>query len=90
MHISAPLRLSFKSITGDGIFTISKVLSKGFVGFAALLTGKCSYLSLVAAFAFVTLSLASGLLYVSELIEEHSRLAKIWGKRGIYVRRLSL
>ncbi|KAJ7498696.1 transmembrane adaptor Erv26-domain-containing protein [Mycena latifolia] len=36
------------------------------------------------AFAFVTLSLASGLLYVSELIEEHSRLAKIIGQRGIY------
>jgi len=32
----------------------------------------------------VTLSLASGLLYVSELIEEHSRLAKVIGQRGIY------
>lgn len=29
--------------------------------------------------------LASGLLYVSELIEEHSRLAKQTGQRGIYV-----
>lgn len=28
---------------------------------------------------------ASGLLYVSELIEEHSRLAKIIGQRSIYV-----
>ncbi|KAH6915044.1 phosphatidylinositol phosphate phosphatase [Coprinopsis sp. MPI-PUGE-AT-0042] len=44
-----------------------------------------SYLCVVAAFAFVTLSLASGLLYVSELIEEHSRTAKSLGKKGIYV-----
>ncbi|KAF9534757.1 transmembrane adaptor Erv26 [Crepidotus variabilis] len=44
-----------------------------------------SYLAAVAAFAFVTLSLASGLLYVSELIEEHSRLAKLVGQRSIYV-----
>lgn len=29
---------------------------------------------------------ASGLLYVSELIEEHSRLALQVGQRGIYVR----
>ncbi|KAJ7648499.1 transmembrane adaptor Erv26, partial [Mycena rosella] len=36
------------------------------------------------AFAFVTLSLASGLLYVSELIEEHAQLAKKVGQRGIY------
>ncbi|TEB30084.1 DUF396-domain-containing protein [Coprinellus micaceus] len=43
-----------------------------------------SYLAIVAAFAFVTLSLASGLLYVSELIEEHSRLAKTIGQRSIY------
>ncbi|KAF5363502.1 hypothetical protein D9756_000346 [Leucocoprinus leucothites] len=43
-----------------------------------------SYLAILAAFAFVTLSLASGLLYVSELIEEHSRLAKQIGQRGIY------
>ncbi|EIW82074.1 hypothetical protein CONPUDRAFT_54408 [Coniophora puteana RWD-64-598 SS2] len=28
--------------------------------------------------------LASGLLYVSELIEEHSRTAKVIGQRGIY------
>lgn len=44
-----------------------------------------SYFAVLAAFAFVTLSLASGLLYVSELIEEHSRLAKLVGQRGIYV-----
>ncbi|KAF9452987.1 phosphatidylinositol phosphate phosphatase [Macrolepiota fuliginosa MF-IS2] len=43
-----------------------------------------SYFSVLAAFGFVTLSLASGLLYVSELIEEHSRLAKQIGQRGIY------
>lgn len=43
-----------------------------------------SYLAILAAFAFVTLSLASGLLYVSELIEEHSRLAKSIGQKGIY------
>ncbi|KAF5388077.1 hypothetical protein D9615_000583 [Tricholomella constricta] len=42
------------------------------------------YVAVIAAFAFVTLSLASGLLYVSELIEEHSRLAKVYGQRGIY------
>ncbi|KAG6916702.1 hypothetical protein DXG01_005651 [Tephrocybe rancida] len=29
-------------------------------------------------------SSASGLLYVSELIEEHSRVAKVYGQRGIY------
>ncbi|KAF7352600.1 DUF396-domain-containing protein [Mycena venus] len=45
-----------------------------------------SYGAVLVAFAFVTLSLASGLLYVSELIEEHTRLAKIIGQRGIYVR----
>ncbi|KAL9713000.1 erv26 superfamily protein [Leucoagaricus gongylophorus] len=43
-----------------------------------------SYLAVLVAFAFVTLSLASGLLYVSELIEEHSRPAKQIGQRGIY------
>ncbi|KXN89552.1 Protein SVP26 [Leucoagaricus sp. SymC.cos] len=45
-----------------------------------------SYFAVLAAFGFITLSLASGLLYVSELIEEHSRLAKQIGQRGIYVR----
>ncbi|KAF9226661.1 DUF396-domain-containing protein [Gyrodon lividus] len=43
-----------------------------------------SYATIVAAFAFLTLSLASGLLYISELIEEHSRLAKLVGQRGTY------
>ncbi|KAG7096723.1 hypothetical protein E1B28_004136 [Marasmius oreades] len=43
-----------------------------------------SYVAIVVVFAFVTLSLASGLLYVSELIEEHSRLAKTIGQRGTY------
>ncbi|KAJ7904757.1 transmembrane adaptor Erv26-domain-containing protein [Mycena olivaceomarginata] len=43
-----------------------------------------SYGAVLIAFAFVTLSLASGLLYVSELIEEHTRLAKTIGQRGIY------
>ena len=28
---------------------------------------------------------ASGLLYASELIEEHSRLAKVMGQRSVYV-----
>ncbi|KAF8269081.1 transmembrane adaptor Erv26-domain-containing protein [Lactarius quietus] len=45
-----------------------------------------SYVAAVAAFLFVTLSLASGLLWLSELIEEHSKLAKALGKKGIYVR----
>ncbi|KAH7887566.1 transmembrane adaptor Erv26-domain-containing protein [Phlebopus sp. FC_14] len=44
-----------------------------------------SYLAVVTAFAFMTLSLASGLLYISELIEEHSRLAKVVGQRGTYL-----
>ncbi|KAI9457957.1 DUF396-domain-containing protein [Lactarius psammicola] len=44
-----------------------------------------SYVAAVAAFMFITLSLASGLLWLSELIEEHSKLAKVLGKRGIYV-----
>jgi len=43
-----------------------------------------SYVAVLVAFGFVTLSVASGLLYISELIEEHSRLAKIIGQRGIY------
>ncbi|KAL0949307.1 hypothetical protein HGRIS_009383 [Hohenbuehelia grisea] len=44
-----------------------------------------SYAAFLAAFGFVTLSLASGLLYISELIEEHSRSAKIVGERSVYV-----
>ncbi|CAL1701195.1 unnamed protein product [Somion occarium] len=43
-----------------------------------------SYVGAAAAFIFVTLSLASGLLWLSELIEEHSRTAKLVGQRGIY------
>jgi len=43
-----------------------------------------SYAAILAAFAFMTLSFASGLLYVSELIEERSRLAKIIGQRVTY------
>ncbi|KAK0453863.1 transmembrane adaptor Erv26-domain-containing protein [Armillaria borealis] len=43
-----------------------------------------SYAAVLAALAFIILALASGLLYISELIEEHSRLAKTIGQRGIY------
>ncbi|GJE84239.1 Erv26 domain-containing protein [Phanerochaete sordida] len=43
-----------------------------------------SYGGAVAAFIFITLSLASGLLWLSEMIEEHSRSAKVIGQRGIY------
>ena len=45
-----------------------------------------SYGAAVAAFLFVTLALAQSLLTVAEIIEEHSRLAKTIGQRGIYVR----
>ncbi|EIN10861.1 DUF396-domain-containing protein [Punctularia strigosozonata HHB-11173 SS5] len=44
-----------------------------------------SYAAAILAFCFVVLSLASGLLWVSELIEEHTRTAKTVGKRGIYI-----
>ncbi|KIP10659.1 hypothetical protein PHLGIDRAFT_125362 [Phlebiopsis gigantea 11061_1 CR5-6] len=43
-----------------------------------------SYGGAAAAFVFTTLSLASGLLWLSEVIEEHSRSAKVIGQRGIY------
>ncbi|KAH8094820.1 DUF396-domain-containing protein [Cristinia sonorae] len=43
-----------------------------------------SFAGAAAAFIFVTLSLASGLLWLSEVIEENSRLAKVVGQRGIY------
>ncbi|GAA6050519.1 hypothetical protein JCM3770_005580 [Rhodotorula araucariae] len=43
-----------------------------------------SWVALAAGFLFVLLSLASGLLYVAEVIEEHSGLAKTVGKRLIY------
>ncbi|KAI6047497.1 transmembrane adaptor Erv26-domain-containing protein [Pisolithus marmoratus] len=45
----------------------------------------CSYVGSIAAFLFMTLSLASGLLYISELIEEYSRLAKLIGQRATYL-----
>jgi len=44
-----------------------------------------SYAGGAAGFIFVTLSLASGLLWIAELIEEHSRTAKVVGMRAIYV-----
>ncbi|KAL7413159.1 transmembrane adaptor Erv26-domain-containing protein [Mrakia frigida] len=43
-----------------------------------------SYIAALAAFLFVTLSLASGLLWIAEVIEEHSKLAKVVGRRAIY------
>ncbi|KAA1473485.1 DUF396-domain-containing protein [Dentipellis sp. KUC8613] len=43
-----------------------------------------SYGAAVVAFLFITLSLASGLLWLSELIEERSSTAKVVGTRGIY------
>ncbi|WVW81306.1 hypothetical protein I302_103297 [Kwoniella bestiolae CBS 10118] len=44
-----------------------------------------AYAGGLAAFLFVTLSLASGLLWLAELIEEHSKHAKYIGIRAIYV-----
>ncbi|KAI0298907.1 transmembrane adaptor Erv26-domain-containing protein [Russula brevipes] len=44
-----------------------------------------SYVAALAAFMFVTLSIASGLLWISELIEERSKVAKIVGKKSIYI-----
>lgn len=44
-----------------------------------------SYVGSIAAFLFMALSLASGLLYISELIEEYSRMAKLIGQRGTYL-----
>ncbi|KAK8844728.1 hypothetical protein IAR55_006578 [Kwoniella newhampshirensis] len=43
-----------------------------------------AYAGGLAGFLFVTLSLASGLLWLAELIEEHSRHAKVVGMRAIY------
>ncbi|GAA5996869.1 Svp26p [Rhodotorula paludigena] len=43
-----------------------------------------SWLACIAGFVFVLLSLASGLLYVAEVIEEHSALAKTIGQHLIY------
>ncbi|KAJ4491974.1 transmembrane adaptor Erv26-domain-containing protein [Lentinula edodes] len=44
-----------------------------------------SYVAILVTFAFITLSIASGLLYISELIEEHSQLAKTVGQRTTYI-----
>ncbi|KAH8118629.1 DUF396-domain-containing protein [Phellopilus nigrolimitatus] len=44
-----------------------------------------SYVGFLAAAGFIVLSLASGLLWISELIEEHSRTAKTIGTRAVYV-----
>ncbi|EJU06330.1 DUF396-domain-containing protein, partial [Dacryopinax primogenitus] len=44
-----------------------------------------SYVAAIAGCLFVTLSLASGLLWLSELIEEHTKMAKIVGTRAIYI-----
>ncbi|KAG8931999.1 hypothetical protein FRC03_011906 [Tulasnella sp. 419] len=43
-----------------------------------------SYLAILAAFVFVTLSLASGLLWLAEVIEENSKLSKTIGIRITY------
>lgn len=43
-----------------------------------------SYVAAIAGCLFVTLSLASGLLWLSELIEEHTKMAKLIGTRAIY------
>ncbi|BGP22158.1 hypothetical protein Rt10032_c07g3358 [Rhodotorula toruloides] len=48
-----------------------------------------SYIAGLAAFCFALLSLANGLLYVAEVIEEHSAFAKTVGQRIIYVCSLS-
>ncbi|CUA69369.1 Protein SVP26 [Rhizoctonia solani] len=44
-----------------------------------------SYVAGIAAFLFITLSLASGLLWLAEIIEENSRFAKTIGVRAVYV-----
>ncbi|BGP05294.1 erv26 super protein [Rhodotorula toruloides] len=43
-----------------------------------------SYIAGLAGFCFALLSLANGLLYVAEVIEEHSAFAKTVGQRIIY------
>ncbi|KAG8733633.1 hypothetical protein FRC11_004450 [Ceratobasidium sp. 423] len=50
-----------------------------------LLLNLLSYVAGIAAFLFVTLSLASGLLWLAEIIEENSRFAKTIGVRAVYV-----
>ncbi|GAA5973111.1 hypothetical protein JCM8115_005415 [Rhodotorula mucilaginosa] len=49
-----------------------------------------SYLAVIAAFVFGLLSLANGLLYIAEVIEEHAQLAKTVGQRLVYVEILLL
>ncbi|KAG9127889.1 hypothetical protein FRC07_007964 [Ceratobasidium sp. 392] len=44
-----------------------------------------SYVAAIVAFLFVTLSLASGLLWLAEVIEENSKFAKAIGVRAVYV-----
>ncbi|GAA5979184.1 hypothetical protein JCM10908_002831 [Rhodotorula pacifica] len=44
-----------------------------------------SYLAVIAGFVFGLLSLANGLLYIAEVIEEHAQLAKSVGQRLVYV-----
>ncbi|CED83426.1 Predicted mitochondrial cholesterol transporter [Phaffia rhodozyma] len=43
-----------------------------------------SYVAAIAGFLFITLSLASGLLWIAEVIEEHTKLAKVVGRRSVY------
>lgn len=50
-----------------------------------LLLNLLSYVAAIAAFLFVTLSLASGLLWLAEVIEENSKFAKTIGVRAVYV-----
>ncbi|GAA5883503.1 hypothetical protein JCM3774_000587 [Rhodotorula dairenensis] len=49
-----------------------------------------SYLAVIAGFVFGLLSLANGLLYIAEVIEEHAQLAKTVGQRLVYVEILLL
>jgi len=44
-----------------------------------------SYVAALVGFVFITLSLASGLLWLAEMIEEHSRVAKVIGQRAIWI-----
>ncbi|QRV72991.1 transmembrane adaptor Erv26 [Ceratobasidium sp. AG-Ba] len=50
-----------------------------------MLLNLLSYVAAIAAFLFVTLSLASGLLWLAEVIEENSKFAKTIGVRAVYV-----
>ncbi|BGP53176.1 hypothetical protein JCM8202_003692 [Rhodotorula sphaerocarpa] len=44
-----------------------------------------SYLAVIVGFVFGLLSLANGLLYIAEVIEEHAQLAKTVGQRLVFV-----